>query len=232
MKNTPSIFSLVFSSIGVLLLSIGAYQINNVNNFAKKTVTIRAVVSKLHHNSSGTSCAEFSFKYESKNYNLIGGVCSSPPNFYKGEVVEVLFDPKKPKEVIPNTFFEKYFTAIFISLFGIPFLGIGLHIIFSAFLKNLLKKKLVLLGVKQITKITAIDKNTDISFNGKFPFNIVCVFQNPSTGEKIMARSDDLNFDPVKVGLVSIGDEIEVYFDPKDPYRNYVNIDHIIKSAA
>lgn len=125
--------------IGALLLVAGviimAFGFDNLIRSANRhhswlhaegtVVRLKGRTSSGRHGSTWAPVFQFTTPNDGKLHTVTGRVASSPPAYSVGEKVRVLYSAEAPQDAIINSFFQLYFTPIFLIIFGIIWAGIG-----------------------------------------------------------------------------------------------------------
>ena len=107
-------------------------------------------------------------------------------------------------------------------------MGVGFGLVFL--LKPVRNKRkaeqLLEVGMRIDTKFFNVELNQTIRVNGKSPYIIQSIWQDPSTGERHIFRSENIWYNPERF----VPDRITVRIDPENK-RNYVMDTSFLKKA-
>jgi hypothetical protein len=123
----------VFLGVGIILLSVAGYLIISNNKFEQRAIHTKGKVIDYRNyqssNDNGGSTTMytpvFEYAFSGKSYQHASSTSSSSPEYEIGEEVDVLVDPKNPKEILINTFWEKWFVVVLLGIMGTIFTGVG-----------------------------------------------------------------------------------------------------------
>ena len=103
---------------------------------------------------------------------------------------------------------------LFLYIFGLPFLIFGIR-------KRNTKARLLETGVQTVGIIKSIEKNLQVTVNGRHPYKAECQVTDPVTGEIYLYSSESFmkNIDYL------VGGQVTVYYDPDDRSKYYVDIE-------
>jgi len=145
-----AIVSAVLASIwvvmGLLFVCIGTGFYLYTAQFAKTARsaegTVIELVSQTSRDSGTTWCPVIEFTdHRGKTYKVQLSMCSSPPGYWRGEDVEVLYAEDNPKNAKINDSSMYWFGYIFAGIGGIFAVLGGLWLVFLFFARKYLRKK-------------------------------------------------------------------------------------------
>lgn len=113
---------------------------------------------------------------------------------------------------------EAVFPLMIFGLFFVIFGGIGFTILGVTASGESKKRRLMENGRLIHAVVEGIELNTFITVNDMNPYNVFCGYVDPTTGEKIEFKSNNLYFNPNE--FYEIGSYIDVYVD-QDNYKKY-----------
>ena len=104
---------------------------------------------------------------------------------------------------------------------GLLFLIIGLPFLVFGIRKRNTKARLLETGVQAVGIIKSIEKNLQVTVNGRHPYKAECQVTDPVTGEIYLYSSESFmkNIDYL------VGGQVTVYYDPDDRSKYYVDIE-------
>ncbi|MBP7176376.1 MAG: DUF3592 domain-containing protein [Thermoclostridium sp.] len=112
----------IFLIVGVLFLIIGLRMYSSQQNFAKTGVTVEAtVINIVSHKSSDSVTYRPEVEFRTKTgetIQVIHNMGSNPSKYKKGDVVNVIYSPDNPYEIMMDSAFEKV-------VFPLTFIGLG-----------------------------------------------------------------------------------------------------------
>ncbi len=177
-------------------------------------------------------------------------ISSSMPTYQVGEKVSVLYDKNNSQSAKINTFFQLWFGPIIMTVLGVIFFLVGLLVLIKQKRKTELKNELLSRGTKILAKVTSVETiNPSRDFensalrplstlafgtrrgysyrpNIQTTYQIVAQWLNPSNNQMYVFKSDDLTYNPESVVL---GKDIDVYIDPINPQKYYMDISTLPK---
>jgi hypothetical protein len=123
----------VFLSVGVIMLGIVTYLIISNNKFEQRAVHTKGkVIDYKNYQSSNDNGGSttmytpvFEYAFNGQSYQHTSSTSSSSPGYEIGAEVDVLVDPKNPREILINSFWEKWFVVVLLGFMGTIFSGVG-----------------------------------------------------------------------------------------------------------
>jgi hypothetical protein len=114
----------IFLIVGVVFLIIGLKMYSRQQNFAKTGIAVSAtVVNIVSHKSSDSITYRPEVEFQTKTgetIQVVHSMGSNPPKYKKGDVVDIIYSPDNPYEIMMDSAFEKVvFPFIFIGLGGL-----------------------------------------------------------------------------------------------------------------
>ena len=106
---------------------------------------------------------------------------------------------------------------------GLVFFAIGLIFVALIVKKNRKIKWLLENGQVIHGTVTEIVFNTCVNVNGRHPRVVYCSYQDPGTGMIYQFKSRNI-YDSI-TNCIAIGDSIDIYVDPENYAKNYVDVD-------
>lgn len=199
MKQKKSLRSMgsIFAFVGICIL-VGTFF------FARKQIRLSKEYDKVEatiiHVYEGEGC-DFKFTYNGQNYEFYQNTYYS--NTMKpGKKIKIYVDPYNPYE------FEVASGSVVV-LIILPIMGIAAFLIGLSGLRQSRFKKINEEWNYVYAEVVNVVLNRGFSVNGVCPFQIVCKYVNPSTGEEKLFYSDNCFDDP---GLIyQPNEQIKVY---------------------
>jgi len=123
----------IFMSLGLIMLAVVVYLIQSNYQFAQRAVPVKGKVISYDNYESrdddGGSTTmytpTFQYDFEGKTYTHKSSTSSSSPSYEIDEEVDVLVDPNDPKEILIDSFWEKWFLPVLLGFMGSMFAGMG-----------------------------------------------------------------------------------------------------------
>lgn len=226
--KTPGFVLGLFGVIGLVFVIAGIFWIVSVNNFKKIAVETVAEITTIdtYRDSDGDRhhTVYVDYSYDGTSYDHVSlGFYSS--NMYEGKEIELLLDPNNPRKISAKD--EGYFGGIIFIIMGTVFGGVGLISLISSIKRNSKKKKLLEQGYYVVAIVESIDVNTSYTVNGRHPYLIYCVYQDPYSGMLYRFKSENLWTNPESV--IQPGYGITVYVMPNDFSTYYVDVESIFQ---
>lgn len=128
--STELIIGIVFSLVGLLLVTIGVFIWIRTRLFMSKAQEVKGTVTNMLSSFSsegGTTYAPV-FKFTTQQGQVVEvaeKTYSSPPQFQTGQIVDILYDPQDPGRARIKKWFNLYFTPLLLGGMGITFGVVG-----------------------------------------------------------------------------------------------------------
>jgi len=195
-----NILKYVFTVIGAGML-FGAYALySSTSSFVDRAVETEGVVVDLILSRSSDSRAYYPVVvFQDSNGREVefqSNSGSNPASYSRGERISVLYETSAPESARINGFFSLWGGAIIVGGLGLVFGLIGSGMILVGVVKGRSKSRLQKNGVEVPASFQSVERNTGLVVNGRSPFQVVCQWQHPQTGEVHIFRSDNIWFDP------------------------------------
>ncbi|MDX2098999.1 MAG: DUF3592 domain-containing protein [Leptolyngbyaceae cyanobacterium bins.59] len=235
-----SIFPL--TGIGLLIGAFSSYR--NTSSFVKAAsrsegTVVDMVVVDTGVNNSSRSRSSIAYRptihfidHTGEKVEFTSSVGTNPPSYSKGQKVEILYHPDEPENAQINDFGSLWGDSITLGGMGGGFLIIGMILMSIPFvvfvLPNFNKEYLKKSGVPIQTKFQRVEINNSVSIDGVHPFVVLTQWQDPSTSELHIFRSDDLQFDPSDYMK---SERITVFIEENNPKKYYVDLSFLPKPA-
>lgn len=235
--KTLTIITTVFTLFGATFFGIALFSFIHTQNFVKAAASTEGVVLELKPvESSSTNSGGYTYapvvKFKTpdgKNIHFKSSTSSNPPEFSVGQTVPVLYNRSNPQEAQVDSFVQLWLLPTVFGGFGIIFMGVGATLIVSSLLSKKKEKWLQENGQKIQTKFSNVEWNTSLTVNGQSPYIIVSQWRDPATYEVYTFRSQNIWFNPEEFIKNSDTELIDVYVDPKNMKKHYMDISFLSK---
>lgn len=218
------ILEMVFISIGISFMIIGTCMFLSMRGQKENATQIEATISKISYMGGGTNDSHnvyVSYEFEGRQYNDVSlNVYSS--SMYEGETITVYIDNNNPGKVIGTEWSDILFLGVFGGI-GLVFFTIGIAFVVVIAKKKSKAKWLLENGQVIHGTVTEIDFNPCVHVNGRHPRVVYCSYQDPGTGMIYQFKSRNI-YDSI-TNCIAIGDSIDIYVDPDNYAKNYVDVD-------
>jgi hypothetical protein len=219
-------FSYVFLGIGCLMLAIAIFLWINTKRFIANSRSTQGTVVELIEvrNDEGSVTYKPVVQYQAPNGELItytASFSSKPAPYDVGEIVEVMYAPDDPHDILLRGFMSQWFAPTLLGGMGLIFAGIGGGILFARRVGNRKKHFLMAYGNAIQTDLQGVERNTSLEINGRHPWRIASQWLDPVSSKLRVFYSENLWFDPTR--FVS-GKQVTVLLDPKDPKRYHMDV--------
>ncbi len=217
-KNPMDILSLVFTTIGIILvftaIVVSVKNINFTNNSKQITAIVSNIAVQNDNNNKKYKDTLLNYHFDGKDYeNVSLGTYLNKANI--GDSVEVYVREDNPFEIQANK--GEFLLPIFLFVLG------ALLLVSAVMAKKSIEKRkkeieyLLTNGNKIIAKVLDVDINTALGFGSKRPRIIIAIASN----QKEKYYSDNLWIAP---DYDIIGVDIDVYINKQDTKKYYVDI--------
>ena len=227
---------LPLTGIGMLIGAFSSYR--NTSSFVKEASRAEGTVVDIVLVEMGVNTRRTSSVYkptihfmnhEGEKVEFTSSVGSNPPSYSKGQKVEILYRPTEPQNAQINDFSSLWSNSIILAGMGggffiIGMLVMGIPLVFVERNNKYLEKS----GVPIQTQFQSAEINTSMSVNGVHPFVVLTQWQNPSTSELHIFRSNNLWFDPSDYIK---SERITVFIEENNPKKYYVDLSFLPKLA-
>lgn len=131
--NVGRLVGSIFMGVGGIMLAIVVYLIYSNSKFAERAVPVKGKVisydSYQSRDDDGRSTTmyrpTFEYVFQGQTYTHESSTSSSSPEYEVNEMVDVLVDPEDPKEILIDSFWERWFVPILLGFMGTMFGGMG-----------------------------------------------------------------------------------------------------------
>lgn len=223
--NPQKLFFGIFGTIGLIAFIVWVpFTFNSVSK-AISWEEMNGTVASMDNSGNPT----VTFRYDGQTYTVVSGVSES--DLSVGDEMTVHFPNGRPQEAEVKSFFTQWFVTLFCGIFVLSFGSIGGIGLMSVIRKDKMKRELFQEGRGRKVSMPLGDVVHDTSFrvNGRSPYVIVCQFHDKARNEIHQYKSEHIWFNPVP--FLEGKSEIDVYIDPNDLKRYYVDISFLPKKA-
>ncbi len=220
----------VFTLIGVGLLIGALFLYSSMRTFlGEATRADGTVVDLVQARSKDSTTYRPVVQFMSQQGEKIEFILSSgsnPPSYTKGEKVEVLYRATEPHKAKIHGFFSLWGASILLGTLGAGFFFTGIGIMLVGTLTGRKDAYLKTHGTPLDTEFQSVECNEALSVNGKHPFRVLTLWQNPSTSELYIFKSHNLWFDPSNYIKSK---NITVFIERNNPRKYYVDLSFLPK---
>lgn len=204
-KDALKLFYVVFIGMGVIFFGIGVAMY-----FGSLFVIDNASDSAMQLSESITDQVE-------KELETL-------PAEYRPDLAEMQeYQEEKIQTEVGENKEDMYVIGLVFGIIGFACIAIGA---ITLYFSRKRKKEILYLksfGYKVMAEVTAVEKNTMLSVNGKNPYQVYAYAKDPQTGIKKLYKSDNIWIDPNR--FIKVGDTVEVSIHPQKNDRYYVNLE-------
>jgi len=230
--RVTDILKYIFALVGTGMLIGAFYLYQSTGSFLEEATTADGTVVDFvrSRSSDSTTYAPVIHFIDRKGEKIefTSSTSSNPPSYTKGEKVEVLYLPAQPQKAKINGFFALWGGVVILGGMGSVFLLIATGIILFLNLKGRRDKYLKSKGTPIETDFQSVELNQSFSVNGRHPFRVLTQWQNPSTSEVHVFKSNNLWFDPSNYIKIK---RITVFIERNNPKKYYVDLSFLPKVA-
>lgn len=228
-----NILKYVFTFVGAGML-LGAYALySSTSSFIDRAVETEGVVVDLILSRSSDSSAYYPVVvFQDSNGREVefqSNSGSNPAPYNRGERISVLYETSAPERARINGFFSLWGAAMIVGGLGLAFALVGGAMLVTGVMKGRSKSYLQKNSVEVPASFQSVERNTGLVVNGRSPFQLVCQWQHPQTGELHIFRSDNIWFDPTDYIKQ---DTVPVLVDEANLKRYWVNTSFLPKLAG
>ncbi len=228
-SGTTNIIGFIFFLAGLIMLIIGVVLFVSDKKFEATSETTTAVITDIETyrtRRNGESRTEHNvfvtYEVDGKTYDRELGYYST--GMYEGKEIEIMYAPGDPG----NIHFPSIFPYLILGIMGVVFGAIGGGLFFSGINKSLKRKNLIKTGEVLTGTITNVVTVTNVRINGRHPYKVECEVVDQITGEKYLYSSESIMNDM----SCFIGSSIDVYVDPNDKSKYYMDILSLAENAS
>lgn len=222
-SKSESLIWAIFIIIGTIFVSIGIVICLNVFNYENKVETV-GVITQI----SSYKDSEDARKYNVYvSYNINGEEYESKLNgysssFYEGKEIDIYYDKDNPNEIGAKSL--DLLCLIFPAI-GMIFVIIGLIGLVIKIKKKKLEKFLRENGEVVYANYIETVLNTKYRVNGRYPYNIVCDWNNPRDGKKYIFKSNNIWVNPENIILERDIKIFPVYINLENAKQYFVDVE-------
>ena len=226
MGRTLVIIAGVFVAVGLVLGGLGGWFYFRNQGFVEGGVRAQGEVVDIVSSRSSDDDTTYKPMVEFRDaagarHIFTATVGSNPPQYSRGEAVEVIYAPDAPDEAMIDGFLERYLLPLILGGLGSVFAAIGLGILFVRLRGNRIADQLRATGLPLEAKVTRCYLDTQIKVNGRSPWRVECQAIHPASGAPETFASQAIWTDP---GARLAGREVRVFVDPSRPKRHLVDL--------
>lgn len=222
----------IFTLIGIGMLVGAALIYRNTSSFLAGASKAEGTVVELVRSRSSNSITYqpvVQFAGQSgQTIEFVSSISSNPPEYRIGQKIPVLYDPADPQDARITGFFSLWGGSAILGGMGGVFFLIGAGIILAGTLKVRQDEYLKKNGTPIETDYQGVELNTALSVNGGHPFRIMSQWQDPSTSDVHVFKSNNMWFDPTSYINTR---KIKVYIERGNPGKYYVDLSFLPKLA-
>ncbi len=222
--GVTNIIGVVFTLVGIIMIIIGIAVSSIGKIFEESAEKTDAVITEINTYYKRTGNDRRRHRDVFVEYVVDGKRYEGELNYYRtgmyeGGTVEIMYNPENPNEIRAGSPSLALLIlggiGILFSAIGIPFIVVGV--------KSGGKKRLKTNGVRMTGVITNDVVITNVTINGYHPHKAECEVVDSYTGERYLYSSDSVMNDI----SCYIGSEVDVYVDPDDKSRSYVDLESL-----
>lgn len=227
-KEYSPLGAVLFVVVGILFLALALFVDKANKDFIESAVETKAVISRIERDYS-TSNGKTKTDYDVYvKYTVNGTTYERQLNYYnsgmdEGDEITVYYNPVNPTEMKGEQSMSVVF--IIVPIFCIAF---GAAFLISDLSKFIRRKKLMASGTKTTGIITDIHTNTRVKYNNRHPSKAECQVSDAFTGETFSCASEDVYRNINNL----VGKSVDVYYDPKNPKKHYVDLNSAKESVT
>ena len=214
---------IVFTIIGITFTIIGLVVSVNVFNYTNKVDTIGVITEiSSYKNADNERKREVyvSYTVEGKKYESIINVYFS--SFYKGKEVKIYYDKDNPNKIGMKS--GDLIFLIFPGM-GLIFLIIGGTGILVKINKKRLERRLKENGYLIYADYSETVLNASYYVNGRTPYTIICVWNNPSDNKKYIFKSKNIWINPKEIIEEKNIKQFPIYIDNNNIKKYVIDTD-------
>ncbi len=219
----------VFTLSGAIILIVAFLMYNSRASFLDKAVKTQGTVLDIEETSS-----EKSTKYKlvvhfiNQNGAKIEFTSSTSSYYSKGQNVDILYLPSEPQNAEINDFSPPFANVFGWGCFGSIFFLIGSSPFIASIMKHIKNNYLRKNGIPIEAEYLRVDLNPRLSVNGRYPFIVLAHWQNQTTSELHIFKSNNLWFDPS--GYIG-SSKIKVFINKQNPDKYFVDLSFLPELA-
>lgn len=218
------ILEMVFLSIGISFMITGTCMFLFMRGQMENATQIEATITDISYIGGGANNSHnvfVSYEFEGQQYDHVR-LNVYTPSMHEGDTITVYVDNNNPDRVVGTESSPAMFFYIFGGT-GLVFFTIGIVFVVVIAKKKSKTKWLLENGQVIHGTVTEIDFNPCVHVNGRHPRVVYCSYQDPGTGMIYQFKSRNI-YDSI-TNCIAIGDSIDIYVDPDNYAKNYVDVD-------
>ena len=227
-NKIENIIWIIFSSIGALLIIVGLAIFVNTINYENKVDTVGTITKILAYTNSDHKLKHevyVSYDVDGDEYeSRLSGYSSS---FKKGKKIDIYYDKDNPSEIGVKSL--DLLILIFPGI-GLIFLIVGGIGLIKKINRRKLEKNLKENGELIYANYVDTVPNTSYRVGGRYSYNIICEWNNPSDGKKYIFRSANIWINPENIIIEKNIKQFPVYINDKMKYT--VDIDSLTEDIV
>lgn len=226
--STLRLVSLIFGLIGVVFLGVAAVigYAAHAPRAGWKTATGEVVGHEFQRDRDGDGGYRTVVRFTTEDGRVVEArskVRTSWRSLDVGESVPVDYDPVLPDGARIRTAMERWFMPGIFGLLGGIFVAVGGGIGAWQGVVARREEKLRSTGERYVAEVLGVTRNPRVRFNRRDAWRVEAGWSDPLTGEKRLARSRNLDFDPAPF----LGAQIDVFVDRADRRKVLVDLSGI-----
>ncbi len=155
---------------------------------------------------------------DGRTLQFTSSVSSSSPSYSRGDAVKLYYAPANPEDARLDSFMEKYFLPLILSVFASVFTLIGVLLFVGGIRHRRIRAWLAQHGMKVRAKFSGVELNQSLKVNGRSPWRLRAQWQHPVTQKVYIFYSDNVWFDPTEF---CNRDQVDALVNADDP-RQYM----------
>ena len=221
---------IIFASIGIIFVFVGVIVSLNIFNYENKIETVGVITQiSSYKDSDGDQNYNVyvSYNVDGKEYeSRLNGYSSS---FYEGKEINIYYDKDAPNKIGVKSL--DLLCLIFPGM-GLIFAIIGLTGIVVKIKKNKLEKFLKENGEVIYANYVETVLNTAYRVNGRYPYNIICEWDNPRDGKKYTFKSKNIWTNPENIIEERNIKTFPVYINIENIKQYIVDLDNLTEKKV
>ena len=217
---------------GLAMLTGAGLLYQNAQHFLYQAYKTQGQVVAFEQNTLGGSVSYRPVvSYQDANGNahqFTSSVGDNPPAYLIGENVELLYVPGNKPNAKLNHFYALWGNVVLSVSFGAVFFLAGLAITAYLFFKSRNLEYLKRHGTPVNAQFIAVEMDEKLEINGRHPFRIQAMWQDPNTKEVFHFNSDNIWFDP----SLYTKEKLTVLIDSENPRKYYMDVSFLPKKLV